>query len=861
MPVSQLIAACPGATWRQLHALTEPGLLPTMAQLLETGALGTLVATRPNTTVPLWTTIATGEPAHRHGLLHRNLIHADAVGERVVLAGAAQRAKPALWELAAAAGRSVLVVGWPGSHQPGVRLRPADNCTLVSDLFASPALAQRESLLHDAIRPSELVERLRQARMTPEELDAESIGYFVPDWQQVEQQRDWRLAFIAGALAETLSHQAAFTDQLAERDWDLAVVCWPLIEALAPVFTDAAPPYDQVMPRAYALLDQLLAHCLAQAQPRLTWVLSADAAQGPATAKRGKSAGGDLRLVRYRGDGFLVAAGPDLVSDALVPQASVLDLLPTWLAAAGCPLPVDLPGKVIDGLFREPPKPIRADTGTPESADGRIRPASEPEPELSADSRFLRLLHADAPDPSRDPKAVERVANQCEWNRALSLLDAGLDREALPLLEALHERLPEQPLPAQQLAQTRLTLRDLDGAREAAEAALDLAPDAVPALLLSSRIACEGGDYDGALTLLAQAETHGADTVALHRQIAYTQLFLHRWADAVARYDRALALDPEDLGSHLGKARALLALRRFGEARDWSRRALGLEPDRALAHFYLGIALVRLREFESGLASLQAATALAPTSHGAHAWVVRVLKHLKRPSEEISLHLQAMQRIRFLRERRAEEARRLEAARAEEQAMASGATGESSSAQFDEEAFDWSAIDAIPEAPPQPLDLVLISALPGGGVEALARRLRAAGLNLTEPERTITDLGDGLQAFPASEEQIARIQPQLLAQLPRLHHYQVLFVLQPAAQVAAALSAAAADQGLPPGEVARLADRFQRGTVRLLHAMPQIDPLILTAADLDAPAEVLLAQVQAQVGEPRIAARSGGAWP
>ncbi len=857
MPVSQLIAAVPGAAWQPLHALTDQGLLPTFSRLIDHGALGTLTAAIPNAAIPLWTSVATGQPTHIHGLLDGVMVHGDGDTRRIVHASAAQRRVPAFWELTARAGRSTLVVGWPGTHQATAHLTQQEPCALVSDLFAWPGLARRDALLEGAIHPREQIEPLRDARLDPEEIDAETIAFFVPDWQQVDQDQDPSLAGIAGAVAESLSHQAAFTALLTERHWDLAVVCWPLVARLAPAFTGATAPFNQVLERAYRLLDQLLGQCLEQACPERTWLLSANTDK-PTPTQRPHKPADELRVVRYKGEGFVIAAGTGILEDTLITKASVLDLMPTWLAAAGCPVPAHLPGRAMMGLFRDGLGQIPGDPVSPAMPDTD----AQPEPVRSADQRFLALVDAGTPDTSLDIQRIERVANQCRWNQALSLLDDDRPRQALPLLEDLHASLPEQPSPAAQLAETRLTLRDIRGAREAAEAMLDLAPDATPTLLLMARIERETGNHDAALALLQRAEANGADSVVLHRQIAYTQLYLRRWRDAADRYDQALAQSPEDLGSHLGKTRALLALRRFAEALDSARRALGLDPDLALARFYLGIALVRLGRPEDGLAELKTAATLAPWSHGAHAWVVRLLKHLKRPTEEISLHLQAMHDIRFRRERRAAEVRQSAATSAAGHGAASGASTEVVLDGFDDAPFDWGAIDAIPEEPPRPLDLVLVSSLPGGGDQTVTDRLATAGLRVAQvPGETIEQLGDALAGFPAGEDEIARIAPHLLAKLPRLHHYQVLFVLQPAERVAEALAATAAHHGLPPDEVSRLARRFQRAVVRLLSVAPHIDPLILTPEDLARTDAALVVKVREHIGEHRVATRLLNASP
>ena len=72
------------------------------------------------------------------------------------------------------------------------------------------------------------------------------------------------------------------------------------------------------------------------------------------------------------------------------------------------------------------------------------------------------------------------------------------------LASALDQALPDQPIPALQLAETRLALHELAGARQAAQTVLDLAPGSVPGLLPVARIEQQAGSPGAARKRLAR---------------------------------------------------------------------------------------------------------------------------------------------------------------------------------------------------------------------------------------------------------------------------------------------------------------------------------------------------------------------
>jgi len=111
---------------------------------------------------------------------------------------------------------------------------------------------------------------------------------------------------------------------------------------------------------------------------------------------------------------------------------------------------------------------------------------------------------------------------------------------------------------------------------------------------------------------------------------------LGRNDEALAASDRALALDPQDAFAWNDKGNALRALRRFDEALAAYDRALALDPQFAIAWHGKGNALSDLRRFDETLAAYDRALALDPKFAFAWNGKIELLKWLGRTAEALA---------------------------------------------------------------------------------------------------------------------------------------------------------------------------------------------------------------------------------
>ena len=269
-----LLVGWDAADWNVIHPLLDRGELPTLARIIEGGVSGNLSSLQPM----LWTSIATGRRAYEHGI--HGFTEIEGETGRVQPVTSTLRPVKALWNILAQTGRRANVVSWFATH-PAETL-PHGGAS-VSDAF----FALKEPP-EGSVHPTALREELAKLRVGPEEIDANVVGLFVPDWPRADDTADGRLATLRGRLAECFSVHAAATHLLARGPADFTAVYYRAIDWVCHDFMPFHPPamagasaedatlYGGVVNGIYRLLDLLLARLQALAGEDTTVVLVSD---------------------------------------------------------------------------------------------------------------------------------------------------------------------------------------------------------------------------------------------------------------------------------------------------------------------------------------------------------------------------------------------------------------------------------------------------------------------------------------------------------------------------------------------------------------------------------------------------------
>lgn len=524
-PRRVLVVGWDGADWQLLAPFAQQGVMPVLRKLMQQGTWGELTAFTPLLSPLLWTTIATGEPPERHGVL--DFLEVDPkTGAKTPVTGG-KRAVPALWNIASAMGFTVAVSGWWASW-------PAEtvNGVLVSDrLFYLLSDSVGEVPPGTAVFPPEREPFFRQlAQRAREETDAKTLLALFP----VSPQRMARALAEAKGMADpvdgfrrilvgTRVYLGAALELLQAKP-DLAMIYAigtdEVGHVLAPYFPPALANVDpevsavahQAVQRYFAVIDRwlgrFLEHC-PLSQCALLLVSDHGFKWGSDRPREFSGVAAATAALWHRPNGVFLLAGQGVKPLGRVASpASVFDVAPTVAALLGLP-----PGK---------------------SWRGRPLPGVEPEPAEAVD--WVELLPPESfrPKLAGLPPSPEAVAQL----KALGYLEGGEGR-------ATGSGPTEGEL--NNLGLVHLEAKRYDQAERAFKQAAAINPTYASPYYNLRRLYFETARYDEADEALVQAVRRGLrDGVgAMARAVAdYQRLGL--WERALALLAKARDLFPQE---------------------------------------------------------------------------------------------------------------------------------------------------------------------------------------------------------------------------------------------------------------------------------------------------------------------------
>jgi hypothetical protein len=600
-----LLIGWDAADWSILRPLIDAGEMPALRRLVQTGVSGPLLATQPLVPAAQWTSLATGKRPWQHRVCHgfERVIGA----KEFVAATASQRRSLALWEMLAQSGRRSLVVGWPATH--GAR---ADNLLLVSDRYAQPtAKAGRRPwppALPGTYWPEQIAGRLNPLRVSPEDLQADVVADYIPDWRKIDQKRDRRLGLLRVFLATDFSHQSALLALLARETWEFAAVHFPALGGISQLFLPYRAPrpdwvsetelglYQHVLLHACRMLDKML-DLLAQAAgpgASLVVVSAHGVSQRPVAPATLRSGNQEAWKSPF---GVFAAGGPGFAGESAVVGATVLDVAPTILSYFGLPIGDDMEGRVLVEGFTQAPEVTRVASWEPTAA---VAPPTAEE--------------VSGVDSSPAAAALRR---ESDWNLARSFLEAGRHSEALPVLEGLFWSFPERAEMAQTLFHCQLTLEKLPEAAETLEVLLERLPPGIWSLLPRAELCVARKEVREARSLVNQAWTLRPAHPDAMRRLGLLLLRLREWSTLADLAGQALKQDENEPLAWAGLAEARLRQRQAAEAEEAALRAIRLNYYLPEAHFVLARALISQGKWEQGREALQTLHRLQPANRAA----------------------------------------------------------------------------------------------------------------------------------------------------------------------------------------------------------------------------------------------------
>lgn len=334
-----------GCDWEKLGPLVESGKLPNFQLLMERGAYGPLWSEPPLISPRIWTTIATGKSAEKHGIR-------DFVTEAGVPVNAAMRTAAPVWDIVSSFGLTVGVVGWYVTW-------PVDevNGFLLSDR------------LHSLARGPVQIFQSAGGRPTNERL--ESFGSFTFDsgykrypvdelrYQQnriVDEPLRW--GYLRDAIYSRMSTALSPGYRPA-----LSAVYLRGVDFVQHFFWQYSDPepfggvpdedmaaYGEVIDNYYVYTDELIGRLVDAFGDDVNIIIVSDHGF---KARLNLDPGRPQLTGTHDVAGVFIASGPAFKGAGRFEDATIFDITPTALAVIGLPIGEDMDGRVLTELIDE----------------------------------------------------------------------------------------------------------------------------------------------------------------------------------------------------------------------------------------------------------------------------------------------------------------------------------------------------------------------------------------------------------------------------------------------------------------------------------------------------------------------------
>jgi len=413
--------------WRLVDELTRRGVMPNLRSLALRGVQAVHEVPQPLISPVVWNTIATGEPPEVHGVL--DFLEPDPGGGAPRPVTSASRKAPAIWEMAAAAGRSTATIGWwasfPAGAPPGGAVY-SDRLTeqLLGLAASTPGLADppaaEETARRLAVKARDVTADMLSpfAHVSDEELkSAKSRG---DAW-------DEPVGGLVKLVAATRTVEN-LTDEELGRGTEIVLSYLEGTDIVGHLFGRFRPPvmrgvdpalarrFGSVVDRYHAAVDTWIGRVVARLGPEDTLVIVSDHgfAWGDDRPHAPSGTHTATATLWHRPEGVFIAAGAGVRPSPTRHRLGVLDVAPSLLALAGLPPAAEMPGHVPDWLLATPgerERPVRYSSLLSARRAPSPEPSSEARQEALAKLRALGYVAGPASAPAAEPPGPATVAS------------------------------------------------------------------------------------------------------------------------------------------------------------------------------------------------------------------------------------------------------------------------------------------------------------------------------------------------------------------------------------------------------------------------------------------------------------------
>lgn len=662
-----LVLGWDAADWKVIMPLIDQGKMPALKSLIERGVHGRIQTLDPPLSPMLWTSIATGFRADKHGI--GGFVEPTPDGEGLRPVTTTSRKVKAIWNILNQEGwKSNVVAWWPSNPAEPI------NGVMVSNLYqmASKALGEEWEMPKGTVHPEELTETMKEFRVHPHELSLAMAFPFMPNiLENVELRKESKTLSVLKTIANAASVHSASTYLMDETEWDFMAVYHDAIDHFSHIAMKYFPPrrpeipekdfdnYHQVVEAGYRFHDMMLERTLEMIDENTTVVLLSDHGfhsdhQRPLYIPREPSG----PAVEHSPYGIFVMAGPGVKKNQQISGASVIDVTPTLLYHAGLPVGKDMEGKVLYQCFEKPEQAKMIDSwedvpGNSGQHDSLLR--EDPWAAQEALQQLVELGYIEALEDDK-LQQVEKCKRENDYYIARNMINGGRLKPAIEILDRIFTESKILRY-GQRLAFAYLSKKMYMKCQEVIESIklIDAEEKEKRKNKLNDPNDPFGNvDYEEpmyleylegllnlamnkprlALPLLEKVQKKNPNNLQVATSIAQIHSMRKNFKAAEKQYITALAIDDRSTVAHYGLGLTFLRQNKLNEAVDEFLIALEQDFFQSNIHYHLGEALAKLELWQDAVSAFQVCIRLTPGMAKAHKWLVEIFQNqLKNPDE------------------------------------------------------------------------------------------------------------------------------------------------------------------------------------------------------------------------------------
>jgi predicted AlkP superfamily phosphohydrolase/phosphomutase/tetratricopeptide (TPR) repeat protein len=640
-----LLIGLDAAEWKVVDDLIARGEMPTMAAFLKEASYGKIATLDPPISPMLWTSMATGKRADKHGI--HGFIEPDPDpnslnGVRPV--SSTSRKVKAIWNILNQHGLKSNVVGWWPSHPA----EPINGC-MVSHFYQQSRKKVEEEwpMLQGTVHPERLTETLKEFRMHPEEITSSHIAPFVPDFRFVNPKKDRIMGSLLMTLAHASSIHNAATYLIENEPWDFMAVYHDSIDHFSHAGMKFRPPrlstipeeqfrlYKDVVDSAYRFTDMMLERMLQLAGPDTTVMIVSDHGfhsdhLRPKYLPQ-EPAGPTYEHSPY---GFFAIRGPGIKKNNRIFGGSVIDITPTLLSLYNLPVAKDMEGKPLVQIYEEPVQVGVIDSweNVPGEDGMHKENTQDPWAEQEALNQLIELGYVEELSDDKS-KNIKIAQNEGAYYVARNLIDGRRYKDALPLLETLYENNKDNKDTLRysfRLINLYMSMNMTDKAMqllnelrqhfpEGSDPSLDYAEGLLHIALHNPRRAEE---FFQKVLVVAPGSVNMITNVGL----AY--LVRQEYKIAKEYFAETLSIDKDNIHALQGLGVTLMKEEKYEEALDEFLKVIDNTYYHIPAHQYIGECLYQLELKDKAAEAFEVAAVIGPHLAKTRRWLIRIYEEL-----------------------------------------------------------------------------------------------------------------------------------------------------------------------------------------------------------------------------------------